>query len=86
MRTLVGKGTVATQDVKKGTLLLVSKAFAVAATSPGLVTAIEERLARQPERIGEVAGLYYGRERNAAKTQKSDWKSMQAAYSCVNCD
>ncbi|KAH7716361.1 TPR domain protein [Aphelenchoides avenae] len=71
-----GKGTVATQDVKKGTLLLVSKAFATATSSMGLVTAIEERLARQPERIGEVAGLYYGRERNAAKTQKSDWESV----------
>ncbi|KAH7711302.1 TPR domain protein [Aphelenchoides avenae] len=74
-----GKGIVATRNLKKGTLLLVSKAFAIAPTSlpySALLTAIEEKLARQPERIDDVADLYYGCERNATATQKSDWGSV----------
>ncbi|KAH7716360.1 TPR domain-containing protein [Aphelenchoides avenae] len=71
-----GKGTVATRDVKKGTLLLVSKAFATATSSMGLVNAMKEKLKRQPEMIAEVADLYYGRERDTAKAQKSDWRSV----------
>ncbi|KAH7716696.1 TPR domain-containing protein [Aphelenchoides avenae] len=37
---------------------------------------MEEKLAREPERIGEVASLYYGCERNAAETETSDWGSV----------
>ncbi|KAH7716697.1 TPR domain protein [Aphelenchoides avenae] len=69
-----GKGIVATRDIKKGTLLLVSKAFAIATSFNGLLNAIEEKLGRQPERIAEVAGLYYGCERHAATPRESDGK------------
>ncbi|KAH7716362.1 hypothetical protein AAVH_16259 [Aphelenchoides avenae] len=71
-----GKGIVATRDIKKGTLLIVSKAHATATSSMALATATKEKLERQPERISEVAGLYYGCERNAATTQETDWKSV----------
>ncbi|KAH7716333.1 hypothetical protein AAVH_16230 [Aphelenchoides avenae] len=69
-----GKGIVATRDVKKETLLLVSKAFAIATSFNGLLNAIEEKFARKPERIVEVAGLYYGCERSAATSRESDGK------------
>ncbi|KAH7724045.1 TPR domain-containing protein [Aphelenchoides avenae] len=71
-----GKGIVATRDIKKGTLLIVSKAHATATSSMALATATKEKLERQPERISEVAGLYYGCERSAATTQETNWKSV----------
>ncbi|KAH7716356.1 hypothetical protein AAVH_16253 [Aphelenchoides avenae] len=63
-----GKGVVATTDVKKGTLLLVSKALAIVGDgqSVGAVAlAVKEKLKRRPEMTGDVNALYDGNPREA---------------------
>ena len=62
--------------MKKGTLLLVSKAFAlVDKNGPPLELpkALEKKIRLQPKRYSEVAVLHYGGERSA---DTMTWKSM----------
>ncbi|KAH7704106.1 TPR domain protein [Aphelenchoides avenae] len=63
-----GKGVVATQDVKKGTLLLVSKAFAIVdrgAPRLELPKTLEKKLRLHRDKADEVAALHFGGERSA---------------------
>ncbi|KAH7716357.1 hypothetical protein AAVH_16254 [Aphelenchoides avenae] len=63
-----GKGVVATKDVKKGTLLLVSKAFVIVGNWQSIYDvahAAAEKLKRRPEMAGEINSLYDGSPREA---------------------
>ncbi|KAH7716363.1 SET domain-containing protein [Aphelenchoides avenae] len=74
-----GKGVVATQDIKKGTLLLVSKAFAIVkrdAPPLELPKTLEKKLRLHREKAAEVAALHYGGARNAGAMT---WKSLMTA-------
>ncbi|KAH7696208.1 TPR domain-containing protein [Aphelenchoides avenae] len=59
---------VATKDVQKGTLLLVSKAFATVGawqSVDALAHAVAEKLKRRPEMAVEISALYDGNPREA---------------------
>ncbi|KAH7698866.1 hypothetical protein AAVH_34036 [Aphelenchoides avenae] len=61
----VRKGFVATQDVKKGTLLMVSKAFAIVNdnTTAAVARGVADKLQLRPEMAAEINALYDGNER-----------------------
>jgi len=59
---------VATQDVKKGTLLLVSKAVAIIdnwQSVDDVAYAVAEKLKRRPEMADDISALYDGNPREA---------------------
>ncbi|KAH7660429.1 TPR domain protein, partial [Aphelenchoides avenae] len=61
----VRKGFVATQDVQKGTLLMVSKAFAIvdANSTEAIAQGVADKLQLRPEMAAEINALYDGNER-----------------------
>lgn len=74
-----GKGIVASQDVKKGTLLIVSKAFAVVDNDYAADTALPRAILGKltPETARDVSALYDGKDRSTAQPEPPGNPSLE---------